>query len=154
MKVLRAVRAASFDHRAVHLTATLAHYENQESTSKIKTKIQRLKRLINIESMRKPYRHINLAIPSSHRSGLSKLFVPSGIKDSKVARFTNADGTLLPEHLIAMAQADKSSVTYDTILDCDRIEQELLRYNRKWFRQAAETPFGHGELFQLLGYDG
>ena len=105
--------------------------------------------------MRKPYRHINLAIPSSHRSGLSKLFVPSGIKDSKVAaRFTNADGTLLPEHLIAMAQADKSSVTYDTILDCDRIEQELLRYNRKWFRQAAETPFGHGELFQLLGYDG
>ncbi len=70
------------------------------------------------------------------------------------ARFSLKDGTILPEHLIAMAQADKHSVTYDTILDCDTIETELLRYNRTWFRQATDTPFGHGELFQLLGHDG
>ena len=155
LKVLREIRKSSFDHRAVHLTTTLAHYENQESNSELKVKIQRLKRLINIERMRKPYRHINLAIPSTHHSGLSKLFVPSGIKDKKVsARFANKDGTLRPEHLIAMAQADKHSVTYDTILDRASIEQELLRYNITWFRQAADTPFGHGELFNLLGYDG
>ncbi len=70
------------------------------------------------------------------------------------ARFSLKDGTILPEHLIAMAQADKHSVTYDTILNCDTIETELLCYNRTWFRQATDTPFGHGELFQLLGHDG
>jgi hypothetical protein len=54
-----------------------------------------------------------------------------------------------------MAQSDKASVTYDTLLDYEAIENELLRYNsREWFRQAKNTPFGHGDLFDLLGYDG
>jgi hypothetical protein len=53
-----------------------------------------------------------------------------------------------------MVQADKHSVTYNTILDRACIEQELFRYNRTWLRQAADMPFGHGELFTLLGYDG
>jgi hypothetical protein len=54
LKFLRAVRASFFDRRAVHLSTTLAHYENQESTSELKVKIQRLKRLINIECMQNP----------------------------------------------------------------------------------------------------
>jgi hypothetical protein len=49
------------------------------------------------------------------------------------ARFANEDGSVTQEQLIAMAQADKNSVTYDTVLDCDSIEQELLRYHRNWF---------------------
>ena len=39
-----------------------------------------------------------------------------------------------------MAKSDKTSVTYATLLDCDSIEQELLQYNRNWFRQAKDTP--------------
>ena len=70
------------------------------------------------------------------------------------ARFCNPDGSVLPEQLIAMAKSGKTSLTYDTLLDCAAIENELLRYNREWFRQAQDTPFGHGELFELLGYDG
>jgi hypothetical protein len=27
-------------------------------------------------------------------------------------------------------------------------------YNRQWFCQAHETPFGHGELFDFVGFDG
>ncbi|KAI2513930.1 hypothetical protein MHU86_314 [Fragilaria crotonensis] len=54
-----------------------------------------------------------------------------------------------------MAQSDKTSVEYKTLLDCDdAIEDELLRYNRSWFRQAKDTPFGHGELFDMVGYNG
>jgi hypothetical protein len=54
-----------------------------------------------------------------------ELFVPLRIKNQKVAaRFTNPDGTIAPEQLIAMAQRDKTSVTYATILDCDTIERE------------------------------
>ncbi len=59
-----------------------------------------------------------------------------------------------PAQLIAMAQSDKTSVTYDTILDCDAIEAKLTAYNKAWFRQAKDIPFGHGELFDLVGYDG
>ncbi len=155
LKALRKVRTTASDHRNVHLQTTLTQYENMESSSVIKAKIQRIKRLINIEGMRKPFRHVHAALNSSHGKGISKLFIPSGIKNKKVAaRFTNSDGTILPEQLIAMAQSDKTSVTYDTILDCDTIETELLRYNREWFRQAKDTPFGHGELFHLVGYDG
>jgi hypothetical protein len=29
-----------------------------------------------------------------------------------------------------------------------------LRYNHNWFRQAKDTPFGSGDLFDLVGYDG
>jgi hypothetical protein len=43
LKALRAVRATAFDHRAVHLKTTLIHYENQESSSEIREKIQRIK---------------------------------------------------------------------------------------------------------------
>ena len=53
-----------------------------------------------------------------------------------------------------MAQADKHSVEYDTLIDSNEIEAELLRYNHAWFWQAAETPFGHGDLFNLVGYSG
>ena len=59
-----------------------------------------------------------------------------------------------PSQLIAMAQYDKTSVEYDNVLDCAAIEAELMRNNRNWFRQAKDTPFGQGELFDLVGYDG
>ena len=53
-----------------------------------------------------------------------------------------------------MAQSDKTSVEYATLLDCAEIEAELTRYNRNWFRQAKDTPFGQSELYNLVGYDG
>lgn len=53
-----------------------------------------------------------------------------------------------------MTQADKYSVEYKTLIDPTEIEDEVLRYNHSWFRQAAETPFGQGDLFNLVGHDG
>jgi hypothetical protein len=90
--------------------------------------------------MRKPFRGIHSLLSSAHGGGLSKLFVPSGIKNKKVAaRYCSADGRVTREQLIKMAQSDKHSVEYKTLLDVDDIEAELLRYNQEWFRQAS-TP--------------
>jgi hypothetical protein len=94
IKTLRDIRKNAFDHRTVHLHTTLAQYENMPSSSTIKDKIHRIKCLINIESMRKPFREIQSAITTGHRSGLSKLFVPSGVKNKKMAaRVCDPDGT-------------------------------------------------------------
>jgi hypothetical protein len=53
-----------------------------------------------------------------------------------------------------MAQADKKSVEYDTILDGDTIQEEILQRNCEWFCQAKYTPFGSGVLYDLVGSDG
>ena len=161
IKELKTIRSLAYDHRAVHLASTLSYYENLTGDDEnydeaaIKEKIKRIKRLLNVESMRKPFRTIHASISSFQSGGLSKLFVPVRVKNSKVAaRFCNPDGTLTSSNLIAMAQSDKTSVEYETLLDCDAIEAELLRYNHSWFRQAKDTPFGNGALFDMVGYDG
>ena len=163
-KLLRKVRDTAYDHREIHLLSTLECYSKKTfSREELKAgarkendaKIQRISRLINIESMRKPFRNIHASMSESHAGGLSKLFVPSGVKNHKVAsRFCDQHGNVSQQQLIAMAQSDKTSVHYATILDCDAIEAELTSYNREWFRQAKDTPFGQGELFDLVGYNG
>ena len=164
VKLLHDVRNLAYDHRAVHLLGTLAQYQNMASSAEELTaaeskeyaeKIRRIARLINIENMRKPFRSIHASMSATHAGGLSRLFVPSGVKNLKVAaKFCDALGNVSSSQLIAMAQSDKNSVDYTTVLDCAVIEEELTKYNREWFRQAKDTPFGHGELYDLVGYDG
>lgn len=161
-KMLRTVRDAAYDHRAVHLLAMLTQYQNEtfsdddDHLAEVnKGKIRRIRRLINIENMRKPFRTIHASVSSFHSGGIGKLFVPSHATNKQIAaKFCDPDGSISAEQLIAMAQFDKTSVAYDTLLDCEAIEAELMRYNRNWFRQASETPFGNGELYDLVGYDG
>jgi hypothetical protein len=157
---LKTIRNAAYDYRVVHLHSTLAIYqaldpEGSSAKAANKIKIQRIIRLINIERMRKPFRAIHIAVSTARSAGLTKLFVPIKATNPHVAaKFCQPDGSLTHDNLISMAQYDITSVEYATILDCDEIEHELLRYNQRWFRQAHETPFGHGELCDLVGYDG
>jgi hypothetical protein len=161
VKLLRTVCEKAYDHRAVHLQATLAYYtnlqfaDNETGSDENKVKIHRIHTLINTEKMRQPFRGIHSLLTPLHGGGISKLFVPSGVKNPTVAaRYCSPDGSVNRSQLIKMAQADKHSVEYDTLIDSNEIEAELLRYNHAWFRQAAETPFGHGDLFDLVGYSG
>jgi hypothetical protein len=118
-------------------------------------KIARIKRLIQIENMRKPFRRVQSSMKRFGGGGISKLFVPNKPKNPKVAaRYCQPDGSVSNLDLISMAQADKTSVEYATILDSEEIEHHLLTYNWNWFRQAKDTPFGQGELYELVGYDG
>ena len=117
--------------------------------------MKRVKRIINTEGMRKPYRIIKSVMKPAPSGGLSKLFVPVSPKLPKIAaRFCDPDGTLSKDQLIAMAKFDRKSVNYETILDSDAMEKELHAYNRQWFRQVHETPFGNGEVFDFVGFDG
>jgi hypothetical protein len=104
--------------------------------------------------MRKPYPIIKSAIKTAPSGGLSKLFVPVSPKDLKVgARFCDPNGSLSKLQLIAMTKSNKHSVRYETILESDVMEKEVHAYNRQWFQQAHDTPFGHGELYDFVGFD-
>ncbi|KAI2493431.1 hypothetical protein MHU86_21130 [Fragilaria crotonensis] len=159
--VLKKIRNSAFDYRAEHLHSNLAMYQALEPQGNANItanqgKIRRILQLLNTEQMRKPFRAIHCSMSTtSHGAGLSKLFVPVGVRKPKVAsKFCQPDGSLTKANLIQMAQSDKTSVEYTTILDSEEIEHELMTYNRAWFRQAHETPFGHGELYDMVGYDG
>jgi hypothetical protein len=165
LKLLREVRKAANDHRVLHLESLPEKYITElaegDSTDKDahaarKDKVKRVKRIINTEAGRqKPYRIIKSVMKPAPSGILSKLFVPVSPKLPKIAaRFCAPDGTLSRTQLIAMAKFDKDSVNYETILVSDVMEKELHAYNRQWFRQAHETPFGHGKLFDFVGFDG
>ena len=165
LKPLCEVRKAAFDHRVLHLESLLEKYKtdvaegdstDKEAHAARKEKVKRVKQIINTEGMRKPYRIIKSVMKPAPSGGLSKLFVPVSPNLPKIAaRFCDPDGTLSKDQLIAMAKFDKkNSVKYETILESDVMEKELHAYNRQWFLQAHETPFGHGELFDVVGFDG
>ena len=42
----------------------------------------------------------------------------------------------------------------EILLDVEEIHSALLERNQQHFHQAAETPFGHGFLYDLVGYSG
>ena len=89
IKALRLVRDAAYDHRTVRLRATLEHYQNltfaadESGADENKEKIRRIQRLLNTEKMRLPFRGIHSMVTPRHGSGISKLFVPAGIKIRK-----------------------------------------------------------------------
>ena len=149
----------------LHLESLLEKYKaeladgdssDKEVHAARKDKVKRVKRIINTEGrMRKPYCIIKSVMKTAPSGSLSKLFVPVSPKDPKVAaRFCAPDGSLSKHQLIAMAKFDKGSVNYETILESNVMEKELHAYNRQWFWQANETPFGHGELYDFVAFDG
>jgi hypothetical protein len=82
-----------------------------------KAKIRRILQLLNTEQMRKPFRAIHFSMSNKRSAGLSKSFVPVGVKNTQVAsKFCRPDGSLTKADLIKMAQSDESSVEYATIL--------------------------------------
>lgn len=88
IKILRSVRDKAYDHRAVHLRANFLHCQSltfkpdESGADENRDKIRRITELINTENMRRPFRGIN-SMTTPLRGGLSKLFVPSGVKDTK-----------------------------------------------------------------------
>jgi hypothetical protein len=164
LKNLRQVRKVAYDYRTIHMDRIIHQYQAEASLlspddtqglSEIRKKIKRVERIISNEQMRKPFRIIKSATQPSHPGGLTKLFVPTHATNAKAAaRFSNPDGTLTRDQLWALARSDKNAVAYETVLDCSTMEQTLNDYNRSWFRQASNTPFGHGDLFKLVGFEG
>ena len=164
LKNLRTVRKAAYDYRTIHMdrviqqyqeTASLLSPDDSQGLYEIRKKIRRVERIISNEQMRQPFRLIKASTKTNTAGGLTKLFVPTHVLNKKAAsRFTNPDGTITRDQLWDLARSDKNAVGYETILDCSTMEKTLNEYNRSWFRQAADTPFGHGDLYNLVGFDG
>jgi hypothetical protein len=73
------------------------------------------------------------------------------VKNQKIAaKFADADGHVSNDNLICMAQSNRNSVNYKTVLESDAMVDELLHYNMRWFRQAHETPFDNGDVYPVL----
>jgi hypothetical protein len=67
-------------------------------------KIARIHRLLNTESMRKPFCAIHSMVTPLQGIGLQKLFVPSRIKNKKVAaKYCAQNGSIAHPNLIKMA---------------------------------------------------
>jgi Reverse transcriptase (RNA-dependent DNA polymerase) len=164
LKNLRKVRKAAYDYRTIHMDRVIQQYqeaasllstEDTQGLYEIRKKIKRVERIISNEQMRQPFRLIKSATKDHFAGGLTKLFVPThAINHNAASRFSNSDRTLTRDQLWALARSDKNAVAYETILDCATMEDTLNDYNRSWFRQAADTPFGHGDFFNLVGFDG
>ena len=82
----------------------LEQYENltfaadESGADKNKEKIRCIRRLLSTEKMRIPFHGIHSMVTPRHGSGISKLFVLSGIKNKKVAaRYCNPDGSVTRE---------------------------------------------------------
>ena len=156
LKSLRIVRDDDDKHRENHLLDLLNDYESVTKPSdEIKEKAQRVRNAIQGEEARRPFRQINFATKKPISGSISKIWVPVSVKNKKVAaKFADADGHVSNANLIKMAQSDRYSVNYETVLESEAMEDHLLRYNRKWFRQASETPFGGGDLYDMTQFSG
>jgi hypothetical protein len=133
------------------LAATKCEVESAE----IKVKLKRAVKTQKAEAMQEPFRIVNSSVKPRNSGAVTKLWVPHTAKDPKVAaRFCEPYESLTAEGLIKMAQSDYHSVNYTVEMDSGKIEKLLLSYNSDWFRAAAISRFGHGEWYDIVGYDG
>ncbi len=52
-----------------------------------------------------------------------------------------------------LQQTEEKDIVWDTLIDKDSINNNLLRYNRNSFRAAAISPCGHGKIYESLTYN-
>ena len=124
----------------------LSVYESDTNTrtskeSKGKAKIVR--NTIRSEQCRAMYQNIRSVVKPNLTGGLTKIQVP---------RHRQAPDH--PENYQAfLAETEAEDIVWDTILDKDSINSNLLRYNRNSFRAAATSPCGHGKIYEGLTFN-
>jgi hypothetical protein len=138
VRELKKIRVLAYEYRQNHLQATLQLYEDMLMkpppydflVEDIRQRISRIKQLMGVENLRRPFRRIRSAISDASVGSISKLLIPCGSRDRRThSLFCNPDETLTKEQLLRMAQYDKNAVMYETIIDPLAIERELLFYN-------------------------
>ena len=51
-----------------------------------------------------------------------------------------------------LQEISPEDLVWETIVDRDQIEKHLLTYNRDSFRAAAESPCGHGPIYDAISF--
>jgi hypothetical protein len=142
---MRKCQKDSIDLRFRSYIDLLATYENDtnpntKSESKRKAKIVR--NTLKSERNRAMYRNIRTVVKPSPHGGLSKLLLPR-----------HRDSHIYPENFQELLNnTEETDIIWDTVLDKDTINSNLLKYNRQSFRAAAISPCGHGLIQDKLTY--
>jgi hypothetical protein len=147
--------------RAEHMKQLIEDYEQKIRCTQDAATLAQLTKKIQLvarktqqaEVLREPFRIINNSVKAKYGGGISKIWIPAKLP-KVAARFCEIDGSLTAEGLQKMAQSDKHSVYYATEMDSAAIDKALLQYGKGWFREAAKTDFGAGELYDMVGFDG
>jgi hypothetical protein len=97
-----------------------------------------------------PPKHINLVVLQNY------LFRTHAVNQKAASLFSSPDGSLTHDQLWALALIRQGcSCLADTA--CPRLFNygtNTQQLQQSWFPQAADTPFGHGDLFNLVGFEG
>jgi hypothetical protein len=105
-------------------------------------------RTIRTERIRRMFRNIRNTIKGimpSQQTGLNHIKIPKTHQDSQ--------SELRPdEYQSFIENEDPNSISWEAVLDQQRIEHYLLQYNRKSFRAAATSPCGHGIIYNALSF--
>ena len=124
----------------------LAEYVNDTNPSTQKESTRRakiVKNTIRSERSKTMYANIRQVVKPEQRGGLTKLLVPRDRRQPDLpGNFQEFLGT-----------TDPADIIWDTLLDKESIEYNLLRYNRSSFRAASVSPCGHGDIHEKLKFN-
>jgi hypothetical protein len=145
-KHLKHCQKTSIDLRFSSYTDLLAVYENDTnpSTQKAsKKKAAVVRTTIRSEQCRNMNQNIRSVVRPEHFGGLNRILAPR-----------HRHSTDLPNDFQALlATTADEDIIWDTILDKESIESNLLRYNKNSFRAAASSPCGHGTIHNKLTFN-
>jgi hypothetical protein len=147
-KTLRSVQRQSIDHRLQSYQDLIVTYNedtNPTTQSKSRAKSKIVESTIRHEACRRVYGKIGGVIKTSvHFAGLSALNIP---------RHKDSMSTTQPNEVHNILQnTPQDDILWDTVISKEEIEQHLLTYNRKAFRAAAESPCGHGVIYDAITF--
>ncbi|KAI2489452.1 hypothetical protein MHU86_25143 [Fragilaria crotonensis] len=108
-----------------------------------KQKASILFQTIQTETCREKFRHLRSIIKPSAVKGLSSVMIPR--------RPTEQEGDCTKFHEI-LKDTDEHDLLWDTVIDRRAMEQHLLTYNRESFRAAAQSPCGHGLIYDAISF--
>jgi len=123
----------------------LTYDEDQSVTRKESMRKRKVvERTISTEMCRAVYRNIGHTVKPSTSQSLSRVNVPRPQDTFE----STAPGNV---HKVLRSHAS-SDLIWDTVVTKEEMEAHLLSYNREAFRSAAQSPCGHGALYDAITF--
>jgi hypothetical protein len=146
-KELRQLRTKEANLREHCLHSLLEQYlsdSNPDTQAESRRRAQIVQRTITAESIRHHFASVGQPIKPRQQGSITRLIIPRS-RDVTQAH-------LLPEEV--WDQCSPDDIRFEKVIDPLDIQQHLLEYNRRSFRKASTSPFGHGLIHDVLGFNG
>ena len=126
------------------LLATYTDDTNPTTAPEPRRKAQIVRKTIDGEVNRTHFQGIWRVVKPSQTSSVSKILVPR-VGDVGISP---ADNYCL------LQETEPQDLIWETVVDREEMEKHILTYNRDSFRAAAESPLGHGLIYDALTFSG